>query len=312
MKAINSILTGIIFLAAVTISQCFAQQQVSEDTKTVEQLYPNLATGILTYAKAGVLQDSVLLRAPDIQIAQSDIDTVIAKQPLQFQQELRRNAFFVLEQEAAGRLIKKLAKERLSSQGKDVNSMDDNQLIKTFLEGITKDVNVADGDIEKFYKENESIFCGTPLEKVRGQIGSFVLQDKRQKFVDEYVKTVGQRIDIQVSDAWTKQQAELAKDNPLDKARTNGKVTLAVFSAKSCCGPDKMLPVIDTIRAKYNDTVNIVYIEPQKEQILSARYGIRSIPSQVFYDAKGKEFFRHSGFFSDADIVAKLTEIGVK
>ena len=245
MKAINSILTGIIFLAAVAISPCFAQQQVSEDAKTVEQLYPNLAAGILTYAKAGVLQDGVLLKTSDIQITQSDIDAVIAKQPPQFQQELRQNAFFVLEQEATGKLLKKLAKESLSSQSKDVNSMDDNQLVNTFFEDITKDINVADGDIEKFYKENESIFCGTPLEKVRGQIGSFVLQDKKQKFVDEYIKTIGQRIDIQVSDSWTKQQAEFAKDNPLDKARANGKVTLAVFSAKSCCGPDKMLPVIE-------------------------------------------------------------------
>lgn len=312
MKAINSILTGIIFLAAVTISPCFAQQKVSENIKTVEQLYPNLASGILTYAKVGILQDSVLLNTADIQITQSDIDADIAKQPPQLQQELRQNAFFVLEQEAAVKLFKKLAKESLSSRGKDANSMDDNQLIKTFFEDITKDVNVADGDIEKFYKENESVFCGTPLEKVRGQIGTFVLQDKKQKFVDDYIKTIGQRIDIQVSDSWTKQQAEFAKDNPLDKARTNGKATLAVFSAKSCCGPDKMLPVIDTIRTKYNDTVNIVYIEPQKEQILSARYGIRSIPAQVFYDAKGKEFFRHCGFFSDADIVAKLAEIGVK
>jgi thioredoxin 1 len=312
MKAINSILTGIIFLAVVAVSPCFAQQQVGKDAKTVEQLYPNLATGILTYAKADALQDGVLLKTADIQITQLDIDAVIAKQLPQFQQELRKNAFFVLEQEAAGRLIKKLAKESLSRQNKDVNSMDDNQLVNTFFEDITKDINVASGDIEKFYKENESVFCGTPLEKVRGQIGSFVLQDKKQKFVDEYVKNVGQRIDIQVSDAWAKQQAEFAKDNPLDKARANGKVTLAVFSAKSCCGPDKMLPVIDTIRAKYNDKVNIVYIEPQKEQILSARYGIRSIPAQVFYNANGKEFFRHSGFFSDADIVAKLTEIGVK
>jgi thioredoxin 1 len=312
MKAINSILTGIIFLAAITISPCFAQKQVSEDAKTVEQLYPNLAAGILTYAKAGTLQDGVLLKTSDIQIAQSDIDAVIAKQPPQFQQELRQNAFFVLEQEATGKLLKKLAKESLSSQNKDVNSMDDNQLVNTFFEEITKDVNVADGDIEKFYKENESIFCGTPLEKVRGQIGSFVLQDKKQKSVDEYVKTVGQRIDIQVSDSWTKQQAEFAKDNPLDKARANGKVTLAVFSAKSCCGPDKMLPVINTIRAKYNDKANIVYIEPQKEQILSARYGIYTIPTQIFYDAKGKEFFRHSGFFSDTDIIAKLAEIGIK
>jgi thioredoxin 1 len=305
----NSILTGIIFLAVI-ISPCLAKQ-TSKDAKTMEQLYPNLAAGILTYAKAGVLKDGVLLKTAGIQIAQSDIDAVIAKQPAQLQQELKRNAFFVLEQDVTGKLLKKLAKERFPSQSKDVNSTDD-KLVNAFFEDITKDINIADGDIEKFYKENESVFCGTPLEKVRGQIGSFVLQDKKQKFADEYIKTIGQRIDIRVSDAWTKQQAESAKDNPLDKARANGKVTLAVFSAKSCCGPDKMLPVVDTIRTKYNDKVNIVYIEPQKEQILSARYGIRSIPAQIFYDAKGKEFFRHSGFFSDADIAAKLTETGVK
>lgn len=312
MKAINYVVAGVIVLTGFAFSPCFAQQQASEEIKTVEQVYPNLAAGILTYAKTDTLQEGVLLKTSDIQITQSDIDAAISKQPQQFQQELRQNTFFVLEQEATGKLLKKLAKENLSKQGKDVNSMDDNQLINAFFEDLTKDVKVTDSDIEKFYKENESIFCGTPLEKVRGQIGSFVLQDKKQKFVDEYIKTIGQKIDIQVSDAWTKQQAEFAKDNPLDKARTNGKVTLAVFSAKSCCGPDKMLPVINTIRAKYNDKVNIVYIEPQKEQILSARYGIRSIPAQVFYDVKGKEFFRHSGFFSDADIVAKLTEIGVK
>lgn len=74
MKAISSILIGIIFLAAVTISPCFAQQQVRDDAKTVEQLYPNLVAGILTYAKGGVLQDGVLLKTADIQIAQSDID----------------------------------------------------------------------------------------------------------------------------------------------------------------------------------------------------------------------------------------------
>ena len=311
MKAINCVLTGIILLSAIVISPCVAQQ-VGEEIKTVKQLYPNLAAGILTYAKVNTLQDGVLLKASDIQITQSDVDAAIAKQPQQFQQELTRNAFFILEQEATEKLLKKLAKERLSVQGRDVNSMDADQMIKTFFEDLAKDVNVAAGDVEIFYKENESIFCGTPLEKVRNQIESYVLQDKKQRFADEYIKTVGQRIDIQVSGTWTNAQARLAKDNPLDKARTNGKPTLAVFSAKSCCGPDKMLPVMKTVQEKCGGKVNIVYIEPRQEQILSARYGIRAIPTQIFYDAVGQEFFRHSGFFSDKDIFAKLNDIGVK
>jgi thioredoxin 1 len=185
-------------------------------------------------------------------------------------------------------------------------------MIKTFFEDLTRDINVAAGDIETFYKENESVFCGTPLGKVRKQIETYVLQDKQQRFVDGYIKTIGQQIDIQVSETWTNAQSRIAKGNPLDKARTTGKPTLAVFSAKSCCGPDKMLPVINTVQEKCGDKINIVYVEPQKEQILSARYGIRSIPAQIFYDAAGKEFFRHNGFFSDKDIFAKLNDIGVK
>jgi thioredoxin 1 len=70
--------------------------------------------------------------------------------------------------------------------------------------------------------------------------------------------------------------------------------------------------VIGTVRGKYSDSINIVYIEPQKEQILAARYNVRSIPTQIFYSKSGQEVFRHSGFFSQEDIEKKLTEMGVK
>jgi thioredoxin 1 len=119
-------------------------------------------------------------------------------------------------------------------------------------------------------------------------------------------------MEILVSDSWTKQQAVNAKDNPLDMARAAGKPTLAIFSAASCCGPDKMIPIRDALLKKYDTKINIVYIEPRQEQILAARYGIRAIPTQVFYDKTGKEFFRHSGFFSEKDIIGKLSEMGVQ
>jgi thioredoxin 1 len=312
MKLIKFLLTAIIVVSAIAAIPSSAQEADSNSVKTVEQLYPNLASGVLTYAKVASLPENILLRAEGIEMNSRDINEAISKQPEQVQQELKDNAFFVLEQEATGKLLKVLARKHLSEQGKDTSSMTDQQTFQAYLEDLTKEITVANKDVETFYKENESIFCGTPLDSVRKQIQSYVLQDKKQRFVDEYIKTVGQRIDIQVSDSWTKNQNQLAKDNPLDKARSNGKPTLAVFSAKSCCGPDKMLPVIDSIKARYNDKVNIVYVEPQQEQILSARYGIRSIPTQIFYDSKGKETFRHSGFFSDADIVTKLSEMGIK
>ena len=312
MKTIKFLLIAIIVISTVEVIASSAQEVDSNSIKTVGQLYPNLASGVLTYAKVASLPENILLRAEGIEMNSRDVDEAISKQPVQVQQELKDNAFFVLEQEATGKLLNVLARKHLSEQGKDTSSMIEQQMFQVYFDDLTKEITVTDKDVETFYKENESIFCGSPLDSVRKHIQSFVLQDKKQRFIDEYIKTVGQRIDIQVSGSWTKSQNQLAKDNPLDKARSNGKSTLAVFSAKSCCGPDKMLPVIDSIRAKYSDKINIVYVEPRQEQILSARYGIHSIPAQIFYDSKGKETFRHSGFFSDTDIVTKLSEMGIK
>ena len=290
---------------------CYAETGDGQ-TQTVEQLYPNLAAGVLTYAKVNTLPECILLKADGFEIAQKDIDRSIAQQPWQLQTELKKNSFFILEQETTGKLLIKLAKEKLSKNDKDVNSIDDNQIVQAFFKELTKDVKVTEQDVETFYKENESVFCGTPLESVRKQIESYVLQDKQQRLVDQYIQTLGQKIEITVSDSWTKQQATNVKDNPLDKARAAGKPTLAIFSAASCCGPDKMIPVKEALIKKYNGKINIVYIEPRKEQILAARYGIRSIPSQVIFNSKGKEHFRHSGFFSEKDIIGKLNELGVQ
>jgi len=311
MKPINH-KAAILLIAVLTAVSCFAQDNDPNSIKTVEQIYPNLAAGVLTYAKIGTLPEGVLFKAEGLEITQKDIDQSITKQPEQFQTELKKSAFFVLEQEATGKLLKKVTAQQLSKEGKDVKSMGENQLLQAFIEELTKDVKVTDKDVETFYKENESVFCGTPLKSVRKQIESYVLQDKKRRFVDEYIKTLGQKVEIQVSDIWVKQQAQLAKDNPLDKARAAGKVILAVFSAKSCCGPDKMVPIIDSIKKKYNDTISVVYIEPRKQQTLAARYGIRAIPTQIFYDSKGREFFRHSGFYSEKDILEKLNQLGIK
>ncbi len=44
---------------------------------------------------------------------------------------------------------------------------------------------------------------------------------------------------------------------------------------------------------------------------MGKQYGIRVMPTQVFFDATGKERFRHEGFISKDDILAKWKELGV-
>jgi thioredoxin 1 len=44
----------------------------------------------------------------------------------------------------------------------------------------------------------------------------------------------------------------------------------------------------------------------------AGRFGIRAIPTQVFFNEKGKEVYRHVGFMSEEDIAAQLEKMGVR
>jgi len=123
---------------------------------------------------------------------------------------------------------------------------------------------------------------------------------------------MGQRTPIEVSAAWVKKQAELARDNPVDKARSSGKPTFANFGAKGCIPCDKMEPIREAIRKKYEGKLNVVFIHVRNDQILASRYGVQAIPLLVFFNAEGKEVFRHMGFFPQEKVEAKLAEMGVK
>ena len=118
--------------------------------------------------------------------------------------------------------------------------------------------------------------------------------------MDEHVRTLGQRISIEVSASWTKEQAALAKDNPVDKARSSGKPSLVDFGSTGCRPCDMLAPILETLKTKYAGKVNVLFIHVGQEQILAARYGIQTIPMQFFYDKDGKEVFRHVGFWPQA------------
>ena len=65
-------------------------------------------------------------------------------------------------------------------------------------------------------------------------------------------------------------------------------------------------------RSRTETKANVVFVSVRERQILASRYGIQSIPVQIFFDKDGKEVFRHSGFWPQDELEKKLTEIGVK
>lgn len=83
------------------------------------------------------------------------------------------------------------------------------------------------------------------------------------------------------------------------------------LGSHSCVPCKMMMPILDTLREVYTGKINIEFIDVWENREAAAQYGIRAIPSQIIYDASGKELFRHEGFWSRKEIELKCEELGI-
>jgi thioredoxin 1 len=241
-----------------------------------------------------------------------DVSNEITKSPREMQAQLKKNAFFVLEDMTTRKLLTMLAKVKKPRQDKALGAPAESELIGEYLKDIVAAVQVSDAEVTEFYQNNKDACGGATLDQVKDQLKQYVLQQKQQQAVDEHIRTLGQRMYLEVSAAWTKEQSILAKDNPVDKARTSGKPSLVDFGSTGCRPCDMLTPILETLKKKYAGKLNVVFVHVGQEQMLATRYGIQTIPMQFFYDKNGKEVFRHVGFWPQAEIEKKLAEMGVE
>src|SRR5512135_17122 len=78
------------------------------------------------------------------------------------------------------------------------------------------------------------------------------------------------------------------------------------------CIPCKMMaPILKELKTEYAGRMDVEFIDVWKTPDAGKPYKIKLIPTQIFFDASGKERFRHEGFFGKEDILAKWKELGV-
>ena len=101
---------------------------------------------------------------------------------------------------------------------------------------------------------------------------------------------------------------------PAKQEITNYKVTFIELGSVRCIPCQQMQPVMKSIKEKYAGQVNVVFHDVWTEAgaPFAKQYGIEAIPTQVFLDKEGKEYFRHVGFFPEEEIVKVLNQKGVK
>jgi len=78
------------------------------------------------------------------------------------------------------------------------------------------------------------------------------------------------------------------------------------------CIPCKMMaPVLDELKKEYAGQLEVEFIDVWKDKDAGKPYNVEMIPTQIFFEAGGKELYRHVGFLAKADILAKWKELGV-
>lgn len=92
---------------------------------------------------------------------------------------------------------------------------------------------------------------------------------------------------------------------------TPGLVTMVDLGAHKCIPCKMMAPIIDEIRKEYTGRASIIFIDVWEHREQVPRFGIRGIPTQIFYDKEGREAGRHIGFMDKKSIMETLDKLGV-
>ncbi|MBW1861253.1 MAG: thioredoxin family protein [Deltaproteobacteria bacterium] len=95
------------------------------------------------------------------------------------------------------------------------------------------------------------------------------------------------------------------------KLPVKGMVTMIDLGAKKCIPCKMMAPIMEKMEKVYRDKAAIVFIDVWENREQAGRFGVRAIPTQIFFNSEGKEVHRHVGFMSEKEIVVQLKKMGI-
>jgi len=96
-----------------------------------------------------------------------------------------------------------------------------------------------------------------------------------------------------------------------DSTSSSALVTFIELGSTKCIPCQKMEPILKAVEKEYGDQIRVVFYDVWQDNSPAKKYGIRLIPTQVFLDENGKEFFRHEGFFPKQEIDNVLSSKGL-
>ena len=91
-----------------------------------------------------------------------------------------------------------------------------------------------------------------------------------------------------------------------------GMVTMIDLGAGQCIPCKMMAPILEKLKKEYAGRAAVIFLDVREDQTPARRFGIRTIPTQIFFDKEGREVFRHAGVLLEDEIVRRFNDLGVK
>ena len=98
----------------------------------------------------------------------------------------------------------------------------------------------------------------------------------------------------------------------VNQALASGRPAVIDLGARTCIPCKKMAPILEAMSNEYRGKASVLFIDVHEDEAAAKRFRVQMIPTQIFFDVKGKEVKRHIGFMDKADILKELRGAGLK
>jgi thioredoxin 1 len=98
----------------------------------------------------------------------------------------------------------------------------------------------------------------------------------------------------------------------VNQALASGKPTVIDLGARTCIPCKKMAPILESLSGQCRGKASVLFIDVHEDQAAAQKFRVQMIPTQIFFNAQGKEVKRHIGFMDKSDILKELKNAGLK
>ncbi len=110
----------------------------------------------------------------------------------------------------------------------------------------------------------------------------------------------------------TRAELPSATGTDVKKALASGRPLVIDLGARHCIPCKKMAPILESLSNEYRGRAGVLFIDVNEDQAAALKFRILMIPTQIFFNAQGKEVKRHIGFMEKTDILKELKAAGLK